>query len=115
VAVAVLMGVMWLVQPLSLPPGFWWRYTAGCFRHSFVDGLPFLAICLLLAARGLPYRPAVAGGLLGLAAGLVSEAGWRVVCPVSEPSHALLGHLGGAVALALVGSVALSVWCRLRR
>jgi hypothetical protein len=114
-AVVALMSGMWLARPFSIPGTIWWPATRGCFRYAFLDGLPFLAVCLVLAARGLPDRPALAGGLLGLGAGLVSEAGWRLVCTVSQPSHALLGHHGGALGLALVGAIALSAWCRLRR
>lgn len=114
-AVVALMSGMWLARPFSIPGTIWWPAMRGCFRHTFVDGLPLLAICLVLAARGLPHRPALAGALFGLGAGLVSESGWRLVCTVSQPSHAMLGHLGGALGLALTGAVALAAWCRLRR
>jgi hypothetical protein len=113
--VAAVMAMTWRVSPVRMPPGFWAEAAYGCFRQSFLDGLPLLAGGLVLAARGLPGRPALVGALVGLAAGVMADAAWRMVCVVTEPVHVVPGHLGAVLALSLAGSVLLSAWVRLRR
>lgn len=49
---------------------------------------------MVLAARAYPTRPVVAGALLGLGAGLMANAGWRLFCHFSEPAHVLSAHVG---------------------
>jgi hypothetical protein len=109
------MGLTWRASPVSLPGGVWLGSTAGCLEQSFLDGVPVLAGCLLMAARGLPARPAAVGALAGLGAGVVSDAAWRMVCVVTEPSHVLLGHLGAVLALSVAGAGSMAAWCRLTR
>ncbi len=108
------MLATWLVSPVVLPAGVWGDSTAGCFRQSSVDGLPVLVLVLALASRGLTGRPAVVGALCGLAAGVVADASWRMVCVATQPSHVLVGHFGAVLALTLVGAVALPCWTRIR-
>jgi hypothetical protein len=111
----VVMLLTWYASPVVIPAGFWRTFTSGCFLQSAVDGTPVLAIFLGLASRGLPARPACAGGLAGLAAGTVADASWRMVCVVTQPSHVLVGHFGAVLALALLGAVALPSWVRVRQ
>jgi hypothetical protein len=59
----------------------------------------------ILAVRAWPTRPAVTGWLAGLGAGLMADAGWRLFCHFSEPSHVLAAHLGGVLAAGAVGAV----------
>ncbi|HUQ88064.1 MAG TPA: NrsF family protein, partial [Vicinamibacterales bacterium] len=59
-----------------------------------------------LAARAYPTRPAIAGALLGLGAGLMADAGWRIFCHFSEPAHVLSAHLAAVLMSTLIGSLA---------
>ncbi len=97
--------VTWRVSPTVAPPRLWSLYNEFCFRHSFVNGLPVLVVALVFAARGLMWRPAVVGALAGLAAGLMSDSGWRAFCGTSQPSHVLIGHVGAILALAACGAL----------
>jgi hypothetical protein len=114
-SVCAVMAMTWSVSAVRLPVSVWRESTLGCLQQSFLDGLPLLAVGLVLAARGLPSRPAVVGALVGLSAGMIADAAWRMVCVVTEPSHVLFGHLGAVIALAAAGSVLLSAWSRLGR
>jgi hypothetical protein len=107
---AAITWLTWAASPVTAPAARWGPWTAICLRVSFRDGLPLLVGLLMLAGRGLPARPVLVGGLCGLGAGLASDAGWRLVCSVSEPSHVLLGHLGAVAALAVTGAVLLPLW-----
>jgi hypothetical protein len=109
------MAATWGASWVRMPPGFRVEGAIACFRQSFTHGLPLLAVGVLLTARGLPARPALAGALVGLAAGVMADAAWRMVCVVTEPSHVLTGHLGAVFGLALAGSALLSAWDWLRR
>jgi hypothetical protein len=112
--VCAVMAVTWGVSAVRMPPGLWREGAVGCFRQSTLHGLPLLVVGLVLAARGLPARPALTGALVGLAAGVMADAAWRMVCVVTEPAHVLPGHLGAVLALSLAGGVLLSLWRRLR-
>jgi hypothetical protein len=103
----------WTVSPTTMPARVWWPFTAVCFRASFGNGLPVLAVTLLLASRGVMWRPAFVGAVAGLASGLMSDAGWRLFCNVSEPEHVLLAHVGAIVALTLLGTLVAVAWARL--
>jgi hypothetical protein len=89
------------MAPMTVPQGLWVRWAWECFGMAAIVGAPVLAAVGWLAARALPARPAVAGALYGLGAGLVADAGARLFCWVSEPAHVLLSH--GAAILALSG------------
>ena len=105
--------VTWWASPTTMPARVWMRFTVLCFRYTVRDGLPVLILLLILAARGALWRPALTGTVAGLAAGLVSDAGWRLVCGVSDPQHVLAGHVGGVVALMVGGAMLASIWARL--
>lgn len=94
----------WWVSPFPVPPGAMGRWARGCFRLSFRDGLPLLALMVILAARGYLARPALAGALAGTAAGLLNDAGWRLMCAVSDPQHVLFGHMTVVPVLAALGA-----------
>ena len=59
----------------------------------------------VLAARAYPTRPALAGALIGLGAGLMADAGWRIFCHFSEPAHVLSAHLAAVVMSAVIGAL----------
>jgi hypothetical protein len=114
IALAVAVTFLtWQASPSLMPAGAWARYTYLCFAFSFRDGLPVLLVFLAFAARGLLARPLLVGSLVGLAAGLMSDAGWRAFCSISEPSHVLVGHIGAVAGLAAAGAAISWAWARL--
>jgi hypothetical protein len=93
--------ILWLRDPMGYGDflsSFW-----ACFRYELMLGVPFLALITYLAAKALPVRPSVIGALAGVGAGIVADASWRMICYVSVPAHFLTAHLGGMVALGLIG------------
>ena len=97
----------WQASQIPLQRG-WWLVGLVCVSGSAATALPIVALANVLAARAYPTRPAIAGLLLGIGAGLIADAGWRLFCHFSEPSHVLSAHLGG-VALAALAGAALAV------
>lgn len=83
----------------------WWVVAGLCFGGSAATALPVVALSAILAARAHPTRPAVAGALIGAGAGSIADAGWRVFCHFSEPSHVLSAHLAAVVVSAAIGSL----------
>jgi hypothetical protein len=55
------------------------------------------------------------GALVGLGAGLVTDAGWRTFCHVSDPWHVLSAHLAAVLALCGTGAAAAAVLSHHRR
>jgi len=78
----------------------------GCLRRAAVWSLPALAVAAWLAARAAATRPALAGAICGLGAGLMADAGVRLSCSVSTPAHVLVGHGAAILLLVLAGSAA---------
>lgn len=97
--------VTWAASDTVVPPGREALFFKICFRDTILLGLPTLGLALVLAARAFPLRPALVGGLAGMGAGLVSDAGWRTYCHVSDPRHVLAAHVLAVAALALIGAL----------
>ncbi len=95
----------WSASPVALPR-LWWTIGGICFAGSFISAIPAVALAAVLALRAYPTRPAVAGGLAGLGAGLMADAGWRLFCHYSEPAHVLTAHLAGVLVPAVLGALA---------
>ena len=93
----------WQVSQVPLGRG-WWVVGLVCLSGSAATALPIVAFANVLAARAHPTRPAIAGLLLGVGAGLIADAGWRLFCHFSEPSHVLAAHLGAVTLAALAGA-----------
>ena len=91
------------LSALPLDEG-WWIVGAVCLAGSAAMAMPIVALANVLAARAYPTRPAIAGLLLGLGAGLMADAGWRIFCHYGEPAHVLSAHLGGVIVSALAGA-----------
>ncbi len=100
-AIAVTLA-SWEASPVVLQRG-WWIVWVLCLSGSAATALPVVALASVLVARAYPTRPAVAGLLLGLGAGVIADAGWRMFCHFSEPAHVLSAHLGGVAVAALAG------------
>lgn len=95
----------WLRSPREAPPdlaGFFWRYCTG---WSLVAALPLIALALFLVRRAFPTRPALAGALCGLGAGLIVDGSWRTYCSVSAPGHILESHMLGLLVATLIGAL----------
>ena len=115
--IAVVCGVTllsWQASPVFLRSD-WWLVAGVCFAGSAATALPLVAFASILAARAYPTRAAVAGALLGLGAGLMADAGWRIFCHFSEPSHVLSAHLAAVVMSTIIGTLAAVRMCGLRR
>ena len=117
-------AVLWLVLPLILLVGVtyaswdlspvrlrgqWFLVSGMCLAGSAVSALPVVALASILTARAYATRPLLAGALLGLGAGLMADAGWRLFCHFSEPAHVLSAHLGGVILATLLGSALVAV------
>jgi hypothetical protein len=103
-----------------VPAGREWEYWMECVVGPMTVGAPFMVLAALMAARAFPVRPAIAGALCGLSAGVLSDAGWRLTCWISEPGHIVGSHGLAIVGLAVLGSAVAGLadmprWVRLRR
>src|SRR5471030_269383 len=86
-------------------PGHALEEGVGCFRVSAISAIPALIAAAWLAARAFPLRPALAGALYGLGCGLIADAGLRLFCDYTVPTHVLLGHGGAIVGAMAVGAI----------
>jgi hypothetical protein len=110
--------VTFMASPTYVPPPLAGGYVRVCSLGSFSVGLVPLAAVGLMMLAGLTARPALAGAVAGLGAGLISDAGWRLYCRASDPAHVLTTHLGVIAALCVAGLLAgasLPMLQRLRR
>jgi hypothetical protein len=89
-------------------PGFGFADGAACFETSALAAVPAIIVAAILAARAFPLRPGIAGGLYGLGAGLMADAGLRLYCDYSVPTHVLFAH-GGAVAASMVAGACVAI------
>lgn len=89
-------------------------FSLYCFKVEMLMGLPVVALGFWLAARGFPLRPAVAGVLGGLSAGVAAAGVWSLYCPYNNLAH-LASHLGPIVPVALAGLLAGTLWAWRRR
>lgn len=92
-SVAVITLITWRVSPTPVLQdrlGFVWRV---CVAGAFVSALPALAVSRALVQRAFPLRPALAGGMCGLGAGLLADSGWRMFCHFTDPGHVFGAHL----------------------
>jgi len=91
----------------SIGAGGGWSDVVGCFRMSFYAAIPSLLAATVLVAGALAIRPGFAGALYGLGSGVVADAGLRLFCDFTVPSHVLPGH-GGAIAASMVAGIVLA-------
>lgn len=85
-------------------PGSAWFISGICFAGTLASALPPLLVSAWLVARAFPLRPAVAGLLYGLGAGLMADAGWRLFCHFSDPSHVFAAHIAAVAVSGALGS-----------
>jgi hypothetical protein len=123
-AVAALI-VAALVLHGSVNAAIWWLYPVPaentlslwwmCFRHELILGIPFLIVATWLAVRALPICARTVGLVSGVGGGVMADATWRMICPVSQPSHVLSAHLGPIVFLGAIGFLLGWAWERAHR
>lgn len=99
---------------VSPPPDLHGVELRACLFYELLIAAPLLLLGLWLLGRGLPLRPTLGGALAGLAAGLLADSSWRLICPFSLPSHVLPSHTGAILALVALGAVSGSLIDRLR-
>ena len=113
VAGLVVTFVTWSNSMTRVPSGRFVFLWEVCFTGPMLLGLPLVFVTLWMALRAYPLRPALVGALAGLGVGLLTDAGWRTFCHVSDPRHVLTAH--GAALAALCGLGALfgaALWRR---
>jgi len=107
-SVALLVGITLVtdaISPTVVPAGREWPFWIECVIGPMVLGAPFMLVATLMAIRAFPTRPALTGGLCGLSAGILADAGWRLGCFVSSPGHVVGSHDLAIVGLAAAGSL----------
>ena len=100
-----LLGVTASAFDVGPEPGRGLEEGIGCFRVSAISAIPALIAAAFLAARALPLRPALAGALYGLGCGLIADAGLRLFCEYTAPTHVVFGHGGAIVAAMAFGAI----------
>lgn len=80
-----------------------WEVALYCFVFEVLLAIPCVLFALWLGRRGLTSRPRRLGLLGGVGAGLAADAVWRLICPYSQPAHALGSHSSGLVATVVLG------------
>jgi hypothetical protein len=120
--ITLVLGITLLTNAASatvVPHGREWQYWVECVVWPMALGAPFMIAATLMASRAFPTRPAITGALCGMSAGILADAGWRLSCWISQPSHIIGSHGFAILGLAAAGSLlaaALDIprWRRLR-
>ncbi len=101
--IASALGTYFVSEGMTPPAGMPFLGGSVCARSEALLGLPALVVTLWLAVRAYPVRPARAGLLGGLGAGLFADGVQHLHCGMSGLDHVFVWHLGGMLLLALVG------------
>lgn len=103
-SVVIVTLITWRTSPIDIMAGREWFIWRICFAGTLASALPPLLVSAWLVARAFPLRPAVAGALYGLGAGLMADAGWRLFCHFSAPAHVFGAHIAAVAVAAALGS-----------
>jgi hypothetical protein len=103
----VILGMTARTFSIGAPPGAEWSDAVYCFRTSALSAVPALLAAAILVARAFPLRPGIAGALYGLGCGVIADAGLRLFCEFTVPSHVVAAH-GGAIVAAVAGGCVLA-------
>jgi hypothetical protein len=112
-AVVAANALLVALRPVPGPPGVE-GFSLYCFKAELFMGLPAVALGFWLAVRGFPLRPAVAGVLGGLSAGVAAVGVWSLYCPFNNLPH-LASHLGPILVVTCAGLFAGALWARRRQ
>jgi hypothetical protein len=94
-------------SPTHVPHGISpWLVGMVCYLGATVAAAPLFALAAWFHSRFVSPRPALAGGLYGAGAALTSNAGWRLICPISTPWHVLTAHGGSVITITLLSALA---------
>ena len=85
----------------------------SCMGWMVLIGLVPMALGFWLLSRGLPLRPRLSGLMVGLVAGLVADAVYRLHCPYSALDHIFSWHSASVLLLGILGFIAGTFWDRL--
>jgi hypothetical protein len=99
------LGAKDLLRGTEVPAGREWRYWTACVKWPMVLASPLVVLASLLVTRTFAVRPALAGSLTGLAAAVLTDAGWRLGCEVSAPGHVVGAHWLAIGAMTVAGAV----------
>lgn len=113
VAIVAANALLVSLRPIPAPLGHD-GFSLYCFRVEILLGLPAVALGFWLAVRGYPLRPAVAGVLGGLSAGVAAAGIWSLYCPYNNLAH-LASHIVPILPVALAGLFVGGLWARRRR
>ena len=108
-AVAVTAVMLFLIANPMVPPSGQFsssllqHWIVECILRATVFSVPALILPMLLLARGLPNRPALAGALCGLAVGFMGDAGLRLLCWDGDYAHVIYAHAGAIVISTTIG------------
>jgi len=104
-SVAIVTLITWETSSVyRIMRGREWFIWRICFAGTLASAIPPLLVSAWLVARAFPLRPAVAGLLYGIGAGLLADAGWRLFCHFSDPAHVFSAHIAAVAASAVMGS-----------
>ena len=82
-----------------------WIMGIVCGVGSTLAGGILVLVFSRIFRNSLAIRPTVAGALYGAGASLAINAGWRIACPISAPSHALGSHGAAIIATVILGAL----------
>ena len=104
VLILAITWTTWATSQTFVPPRINTAVWVICVLGTIVGALPALLIAAWLVRRAYPLRPALAGALYGLGAGLLSDAGWRLFCHFSDPNHVVGAHMLAVLMVAVAGA-----------
>jgi hypothetical protein len=90
---------------IGAPAGAGWSDGLACFRTSASAAIPALLASTALVFRALPVRPGITGALYGLGSALIGDAGLRLFCEFTVPSHVIGAHGGAILAVVAAGVI----------
>ena len=110
IAVLAITWWTWFVSPTTVELRATTAVWRICLGSTILLALPVLALAGWLVASAFPLRPRLAGALCGLAAGLMADAGWRLFCHYSDPTHVFGAHTLAILITTATGSLLCGQW-----
>jgi hypothetical protein len=110
VAVIAITWLTWSASRTTIASGFVAYVWRVCVAGTIATALPALAVSGWLVARAFPLRPALAGALYGVGAGLMADAGWRLFCHFSDPVHVIAAHVLAVATVGILGVIVANLW-----
>lgn len=103
-SLAVITIVTWWTSPTYIRQGRELFVGWICFAGTLISALPPLAVSAWLVHRAFALRPALAGALYGLGSGVLADAGWRIFCHFSNPTHVFPTHVAAVLVASALGA-----------